>query len=87
MRHQEADLGGGEKLARALAGTLGEFPEQVFVGPAQEIRLNVGQPQTVARVGKSFNDGVQPGRVDVPLAVALGGEVHQVYDPRQRGIV
>ena len=40
--HQEADLGGREELARALAGALGELAEQVLVGAAQEVRLHVG---------------------------------------------
>lgn len=80
MRHQEPDLGGGEELTGALAGTFGEFPQQVLIGPSQKVGLHVSQPQPVARVGEGFNDGGEPGRVDVALAVALGGKVNQVYD-------
>ena len=62
MGHEEADLGGGEELARALAGTLGEFAEQVLVGAAQEVGLHVGEAQAVAGVGESLDDGGESGR-------------------------
>ena len=87
VRHEEADLGRREELARALARAFGEFPEQVFVGAAEEVGLHVGEAEPVARVGEGLDDTAQLGRVDVPLAVALGGEVDDVDDARQRRVV
>ena len=75
---QEADLGRGEELACALAGTLRELAEQVLVGAAQEVGLHVGEAESVARVGKGLDHGGELGGVDVALAVAFGGEVDQV---------
>ena len=85
--HQEADLGRREELARALARALGELPQQVLVGAPEEVGLHVGQAQAVARVGEGLDDAAQLGRVDVALAVALGGEVDDVDDARQRRVV
>ena len=79
---QETDLCGGEELARALAGALRELAQQVLIGAAQEIGLHVGEPEAVSGVGEGLYDGGEPGRVDVALAVALGGEVHEVDDAR-----
>ena len=84
--HQEADLGGGEELARTLAGALRELAQQVLVGAAQKVRLHVGEAEPVARVGEGLDDGSEAGRVEVALAVALGGEVHEVYDAGERRI-
>ena len=91
--HQEADLGGGKKLAGTLAGAFRKLAQQVFVGAAQEVGLHVGEAEAVAGVGKGLDDGGKLGRVDVALAVAFGGEVQQVdgrrtatgYSGRLRG--
>ena len=87
MRHEEADLSGGEELARALAGTFGELTQQILVGAAEEIGLHVGEAEPIARVGKGLDDGGEFGRVDVALAIALGGEIDEIDDARQRGIL
>ena len=85
--HQEADLGGGEELAGALAGAFRELAQQVLVGAAQEVGLHVGEAEAVAGVGEGFDDGGEPSRVDVALAVAFGGEVHHVDHAGQRWVV
>ena len=87
VRHQEADLGGGEELAGALPGAFRKLAQQVLVGAAQEVGLHVGQAEPVARVGEGLHDRGQPGRVEVALAVAFGGEVDQVDDAGQRRVV
>ena len=87
VRHQEADLGRREELAGALARAFGELPQQVLVGAAEEIGLHVGEAEAVARIGEGLDDAAQLGRVDVALAVALGGEVDDVDDARQRRVV
>ena len=48
VRHEETDLGGGEELAGALAGTFGELAQQVLVGAAEEVGLHVGETEPVA---------------------------------------
>ena len=71
VRHQEADLCGGEELARALAGALGELAEQVLVGAAQEVGLHVGKAKAVAGIGEGLDDGGEARRVEIALGVAL----------------
>ena len=71
MCHQEADLCGGEELARALAGALGKLAQQVLVGAAQEVGLHVGQAEPVSGIGEGLHDGGEAGRIEVALAVAL----------------
>ena len=87
VRHQKADLGRGEKLSRALARSLGELAQQVFVSAAEEIGLHIGEAEPVARVGEGFDHGGEPGRVDVALAVARGRKIHEVDDARESGVV
>ena len=86
VRHEETDLGRREELARALAGAFGEFAQQIFISAAQEVGLHVGQAEAVAGVGEGLDDGGEPGRVDVALAIALGREVHQVDDAGERRV-
>ena len=87
VRHQETDLGRREEFTGALARAFGKLPQQVFVGAAEEIRLHVGEAEPVARIGEGLDDGAQLGRVDVALAVALGGEVHHVDDAGERRVL
>ena len=87
MGHEEADLGGGKELARALAGALGELAEQVFVSAAQEVGLHVGEAQPVSGIGEGLDDGGEARRVEIALGVALGGEVHQVDDAGEGRVV
>ena len=72
--HEEADLGRGEELTRALARALREFPQEKLVGAAQEIGLHVGETESVARIGEGLDHFCELRRVDVALAVALGRE-------------
>ena len=85
--HEEADFGGREELARALAGAFRELAEQVLIGAAQEVGLHVGEAEPVSRIGERLHHGGEPGRVDVALAVALGCEVHQVDHAGEGGVV
>ena len=85
--HEEADLCGREELARALAGALCELAQQVLVGTAQEVGLHVGEAQSVAGIGEGLDHGGEAGRVEVALAVALGGEVHEVDNAGESGVV
>src|SRR5437879_5811297 len=78
VRHQDADFGRGEELARALARALSELAQQIFVGAAEEIGLHIGKPQAIAWIGKRLDNKAQLRRVDIALAVALGGEVDDV---------
>ena len=87
MGHEHADFGRGEELARALAGPFRELAQQIFVRASEEVGLYVGEAEAVARVGEGFDDRGQLGGVDVALAVALRGEVHEVDDTRKRGVV
>ena len=56
MRHQEADLGRREKLARALSRAFREFAEQVLVGAAQKIGLHIGKAKAIARIGEGLDN-------------------------------
>ena len=85
--HEEADFGWGEKFTRALPGAFGKFSQEELVGAAEEIGLHIGKPQAVARIGEGFNDLDEFLRVDIALAIALGGEIHEVYDAGERGVV
>ena len=87
VRHQEADLGRGEELTRALARAFRELAQQVLVGAAEEVGLHVGQAQPIARIGEGLDDTAQLRRVDVALAVPLGGEVDDVDDAGKRRVV
>ena len=88
LGHEEADLGGGEKLARALAGALGEFAQEVFVAASEEVGLDVFQAEAVAGIGEDFDDAAQGGVAD--LAFAAGAdvvEVHLVDDAEELGVL
>ena len=87
VRHQEPDLGWGEELARALAGTFRELAQQVFVGATEEVGLHVGEAEPVTGIGEDLDHGGEFGRVDVAFAVELGCEINQVDDARERGVL
>ena len=87
VRHEEADLSGGEELARALTGTFRKLAQQVLVGAAEEVGLYVGEAEPVTGIGKGLDDRSELGRVDVALAIALGREIDEIDDARQRGVL
>ena len=87
MRHQKADFGGREKLPGTLAGTFGKLAQQVFIGTPEKIGLYVGQAETIARIGKSLDDGGKFGRIDIAFAIAFGGKVDEVDDTGQGRVV
>ena len=76
--HEETDLGRREEFARALAGTFGELSQQKFVGAAKEIRLHIGHPDPIARIGEGLYHGGESCRVDVAFAIAFGCEIDLV---------
>ena len=49
--------------------------------------MHVGEAKPVPRIGKSLDHGSKLRRVDVALAVALGGEIHHVDDARERRVL
>ncbi len=87
MRHQEADLGRGEELARALARAFRELAQQIFVGAPEEIGLHIGKAQAIARIGERLDHEAQLRRVDVALAVSLGGEIDDIDHAGERGVL
>src|SRR5579862_4347439 len=64
VSHQESHFCRSKEFTGALAGTLGEFSEQVFVRTAQEIRLYVSESKPVARIRKGLHYFAQLGRID-----------------------
>ena len=56
LSYKETDLRWRKELTGALAGTLGELTQQIFVSAPKEIGLYVGQPEAVARIGEGFHD-------------------------------
>ena len=75
---RKADLGRREELARALAGTFSELSQQKLVGSAKEIRLHIGHPDPIARIGEGLYHGSKSRRIDVAFAIAFGCEVDLV---------
>ena len=71
VSHKKADLCRGEELTSTLPRAFREFPQKVLVGTAQEVGLNIGQAEAVARVREGLDHGGEPGRIEVALAVAL----------------
>jgi hypothetical protein len=70
MRDEEPHLGGREEFAGALTGTFREFPQQVLICAAEEIGLDIGEPEPIASIRKGLDDAAQLRRVDVAFAVA-----------------
>lgn len=77
-RHDGADLGRGVELAGALAAALGELADEVFVALADDVGLNVFEPEALGADG--LDEVGKAVVVEVALAVGGGVEVHAVYD-------
>ena len=78
MCHQKADFGGSEKFAGTLTGAFCELAKQELVGAAQEIGLHVGEAEPISGIGEGFHNREEGSRIDVALAINLGGEVHKI---------
>src|SRR5439155_22919109 len=87
MGHQKPDFGRREELARALPRPFSELAEEVLVGAPEKVWRNVGQAQAIARIRKRLDHSTELRRVDVALAVALGGEIDHINHARERGVV
>ena len=84
LGHQPRHFLGRVELARALALALGELPQQVFVGAAEDVRLGVLEPEAVAV------DDLDQGGESVVIQGALAGlslvEVADVDDAVELGV-
>jgi hypothetical protein len=78
--HQETDFAGSEELTRALTLPFGELAQQVFVAAAEEIRFDVVQAETVARIGEGLDDALERLVGNLALAVTRLVEVDGVDD-------
>ena len=76
--HDAADRGRGVELAGALAAALGELADEVFVALADDVCLNVGQPEALGADG--LDEVGEAVVVKVALAVGGGVEVDAVDD-------
>ena len=69
----DGDLTRRVELAGALPLPFGELPQQVLVGPAQDVRLDVVEAEPVVRVAQHLDEGGEPAVVHdrCPAVVAL----------------
>jgi hypothetical protein len=79
--HDDADLGRGVELAGALAAAFGELADQVFVALADDIGLDVVEPEALGADG--LDEVGEAVIVEVALAVGGGVEVDPVDDTLQ----
>ncbi len=79
--HNLADFSGSVKLARALPASFGELADEVFVALADDIGLNVLEPQALGADG--LNQVGEAVVVEVALAVGGSVEVNTVNDALQ----
>ena len=75
---KNAYLSGSVELPRALSLALGKFPQQVLVGPAQDVRLDIVQAQAVPT--QNFHKGGKAVVIHDPLARSGGVELGQIND-------
>ena len=82
--HDSADLGRGVELAGALAAALGELADEVFVALADDVGLDVVEPEALGADG--LDQVGEAVVVEVALAVGGGVEVDAVDDALQERI-
>ena len=82
--HDPGDFRGREELAGRLAAALGELADQVLVAAADDVGLDVRQPQPL--LADPLDEVRKPVVIDVALAVGRGVEVHAVDDAFKRGV-
>ena len=85
LRHDGADLGRGVEFAGALATTFGELADEVFVAFADDVGLNVVEPEALG--ADCLNEVGEAVVVEVTLAVGGGVEVYAVYDSLKERIL
>ncbi len=83
-RHDGADLGRGVELAGALAAALGELADEVFVALADDVGLDVVEPEALGADG--LDEVGEAVVVEVALAVGGGVEVDAVDDALQQRV-
>ena len=76
--HDGADLGRGVELAGALAAALGKLADEVFVALADDVGLDVVEPEALGADG--LDEVGEAVVVEVALAVGGGVEVHTIND-------
>src|SRR5581483_10937406 len=86
IRDEPANFLRREKFACALALTLGELAQQIFVGAAQKIRLNIVKTEPIARIGQLFDDAAQSLIADFAFAAARFVKVNNVDHAAKRRI-
>ena len=82
--HDGADLGRGVELAGALAAAFGELADQVFVALADDVGLDVVEPEALGADG--LDEVGEAVVVEVALAVGGGVEVDAVDDALQQRV-
>ena len=82
--HNDADLGRGVELAGALAAALGELADEVFVALADDVGLDVVEPEALGADG--LDEVGEAVVVEVALAVGGGVEVDAVDDALQERV-
>jgi hypothetical protein len=82
--HDGADLGRGIELAGTLAAALGKLADEVFVALADDVGLDVVEPEALGADG--LNEIGEAVVVEVALAVGGGVEVDAVDDALQKRI-
>src|SRR5213079_1717526 len=83
---EPADLLRREKFTSALALALGEFPQEIFVGAAEKIRLNIVKTESITRIGKLFHNSPQSLIAYFAFAAARFVEINNVDYAAQRWI-
>lgn len=82
--HDGADLGRGVELAGALAAALGELADEVFVALADDVGLDVVEPEALGADG--LDEVGEAVVVEVALTVGGGVEVNTVDDALQERV-
>ena len=82
-RHEHRHLARRVELAGALPLALGELPQQVLVGPAEDVGLHVVEAETIVGVVQDLNQSRESPVVDDPLPGSRGVEVGHVDHARE----
>src|SRR5207247_7641424 len=64
----------------------GEFPQEIFVGAAEKIRLNIVKTESITRIGKLFHNSPQSLIAYFAFAAARFVEINNVDYAAQRWI-
>lgn len=83
-RHEGADLWRGVEFPGALAAPLGELADEVFVALADDVGLDVIEPEALGADG--LDEVGEAVIAEVALAVSRGVEVHAVDDALQERV-